>query len=111
MELTRILASAVALGALVSVGCSGTQSDSKEPKEVRKDSAVDPEVAKNLGKLSTTDRESAMKQAHCPVSDQPLGSMGVPITVTVEGKDVWLCCMECEADLKANPQKYLDKQN
>ncbi|MFW6170560.1 MAG: hypothetical protein ACODAD_08720 [Planctomycetota bacterium] len=62
-----------------------------------------------LSELSPADRELAEKQKVCPVSDQPLGSMGKPIKVTVEGQDVLLCCSACESQIKENPEKYLAK--
>ena len=45
----------------------------------------------------------------CPVTGKPLGSMGDPVTVTVEGMQVRLCCEGCEARLRKNPSKYLSK--
>lgn len=62
-----------------------------------------------LAELSPADRELAEKQKVCPVSDQPLGSMGTPIKVTVKGQDVLLCCSGCESQIKEDPDKYLAK--
>ena len=62
-----------------------------------------------LAKLSPADRELAEKQEVCPVSDQPLGSMGKPIKVTVKGQDVFLCCAGCKPQIEENPDKYLAK--
>jgi hypothetical protein len=45
----------------------------------------------------------------CPVTNKPLGSMGEPVTVTVDGRQVRLCCEGCEAPLRKNPAKYLSK--
>ena len=45
----------------------------------------------------------------CPVTGKPLGSMGAPVRVEVEGKAVWLCCSGCEAILRKAPSKYLGK--
>lgn len=66
-------------------------------------------IAENLAKLPDEDRAAAEEQKDCPVTDEPLGSMGVPRKVTVEGRDVFLCCEGCEEELKANPEKYLAK--
>jgi len=49
-----------------------------------------------LAKLSPEDRALAEKQKTCPVSGEPLGSMGVPYKLTVQGRDVLLCCPGCE---------------
>jgi hypothetical protein len=62
-----------------------------------------------LSQLSADDRALAEKQKVCPVSDQPLGSMGKPFKVTVNGQDVFLCCQGCEGEIKRNPEKYLAK--
>jgi Cu(I)/Ag(I) efflux system membrane fusion protein len=71
--------------------------------------AASADVAANLAKLSAEDRAAAEKQRVCPVSDEPLGSMGVPIKVDVSGKSVWICCDGCREDLLADPDKYLAK--
>lgn len=68
-------------------------------------------MAEGLAKLSPTDRASAEKQHFCPVSGKMLGTMGAPIKVTVEGREVWLCCSACEDPLRADPDKYLGKLN
>jgi hypothetical protein len=56
-----------------------------------------------------TDKELIEKQKTCPVSDQPLGSMGTPVKVVVKGRTVFLCCAGCKKKLLANPDKYLKK--
>ena len=43
------------------------------------------------------------------MSRQPLGSMGPPQKVSVNGQDVWICCGGCESTLKSDPDKYLSK--
>ena len=48
-------------------------------------SAEDPKIAEALAKLDPADQELAKKQKTCPVSGEPLGSMGTPVKVTVEG--------------------------
>jgi YHS domain-containing protein len=49
------------------------------------------------------------KQGVCPVSGEPLGSMGKPVKVTVKGQTVFLCCPSCEEDLRKEPDKFLAK--
>ncbi len=66
-------------------------------------------MAKGLAKLSEDDRALAEKQHVCPVSGDMLGVMGTPVKVSVQGQTVFLCCSECEADLKKDPEKYLAK--
>ena len=62
-----------------------------------------------LAELSPEDRALAEKQKTCPVSGQPLGAMGKPYKVTVQGREVFLCCPGCEAKIKENPEEYLAK--
>ncbi len=63
----------------------------------------------NLGKLPPADREAARQQALCPVTDKPLGSMGVPIKLDVEGRPVFVCCAGCTAVIQKDPQAILKK--
>ncbi len=62
-----------------------------------------------LATLSPADRELAEKQKVCPVSGEPLGSMGTPYKVTVKDREVFLCCAGCESRIKENPDQYLAK--
>lgn len=70
------------------------------------DQSADEMIQANLAALSAEDRALAMKQKICPVGG-PLGSMGVPIKVSVAGHDVFICCAHCEEPLKADPAKHL----
>jgi hypothetical protein len=63
----------------------------------------------NLAKLTAADQALAKRQKLCPVTELPLGSMGPPLKRTVEGETLFLCCPGCDATLKAEPKKYLDK--
>jgi hypothetical protein len=45
----------------------------------------------------------------CPVTKKPLGSMGPPVTIVIDGRTVMLCCESCEAAVRKNPAKYLGK--
>jgi hypothetical protein len=61
-------------------------------------------------KLSAEDEEQLIaKQKICPVTDEPLGSMGKPVRVVLEGRSVYLCCKGCEAELRRDPKTYLAK--
>lgn len=51
----------------------------------------------------------AENQRICPVTGQPLGSMGEPHKIRVHGRDVLLCCRGCEAQFMSDPDKYLAK--
>lgn len=62
-----------------------------------------------LTDFSPEDRQSAIKQHFCPVSDEMLGTMGAPLKTDVNGKAVWICCTGCKDKLVAEPDKYLAK--
>lgn len=67
------------------------------------------EVAKVLAELPPEDRAAAEKQRICPVTEEPLGSMGKPLKITHEGRDVFLCCKMCKDSFTEEPEKYLAK--
>ena len=68
------------------------------------------EIENAMSQLAPADRASAQRQAICPVTDEPLGSMGAPIKVrNVNGRDVFVCCAGCEDALREEPTKYLAK--
>lgn len=49
------------------------------------------------------------KQKICPVTGEPLGSMGAPVKVSVSGRAVFVCCKGCEKPLLRKPDEYLAK--
>lgn len=59
--------------------------------------------------LATADRAPAIRQRTCPVTGKPLGSMGVPPRVDMQGRVVYLCCDGCIPAIQANPSQYLAK--
>jgi len=74
-------------------------------------SADDPAIEEALSALSPEYRALARTQKVCPVTGQPLGSMGTPTQVKIEGRRIFLCCEGCESKLKEDPKKYLAKLN
>ncbi|MCB1210190.1 MAG: hypothetical protein KDK97_12725 [Verrucomicrobiales bacterium] len=42
----------------------------------------------------------------CVVSGEKLGSMGKPVVVMHEGKEIRLCCKSCIKEFKADPAKF-----
>ncbi len=44
---------------------------------------------------------------YCVISNEKLGEMGEPTSITVEGRVVKLCCASCEAAVREDPAKYL----
>ena len=79
-----------------------------EPK-TELDEAQSPEVIAALSELSDADRMLAESQRICPVTKLPLGSMGTPPKVDVNGQPIFICCMGCKDRLLNDPQKYLAK--
>jgi hypothetical protein len=61
------------------------------------------------GSLSAEDQRLASRQKTCPVTGEPLDSMGGPVRVEVAGRTVFVCCKACEKPLRKNPAKYLKK--
>lgn len=68
----------------------------------------DEEIAE-IKKLPAEDHELALAQAVCPVSDENLGSMDVPLKVSAEGRDFFICCKGCEKKVKSDPKGVLAK--
>ncbi len=46
------------------------------------------------------------RQRICPVTGKPLGSMGDPVAVDVNGQRLYVCCAGCVNTVKANPAKF-----
>lgn len=108
-----LLVSAVLLiPATVFVGCSGQNASQPAGGDQASEdwkAGLDEDVVTALSQLSDGDRTAALTQKVCPVSDKALGSMGKPPKVTVEGRDVFLCCDGCDEELRKDPSKYLAK--
>lgn len=68
-----------------------------------------PDEVANIKKLPADEYEAALKQAVCPVSDENLGAMDVPVKVTAEGRTIYLCCKGCEDAVAKDPKKYIAK--
>jgi uncharacterized protein (TIGR03000 family) len=61
-----------------------------------------------LAKLPAEDRKLAERQRYCPVqTDNPLGAMGPPVKVTIQGQPVFLCCKDCVEQARKDPDKTL----
>ena len=46
------------------------------------------------------------RQKICPVSGKPLGSMGDPVALDVNGQKLYVCCAGCVSAVKSNPTKF-----
>jgi multidrug efflux pump subunit AcrA (membrane-fusion protein) len=60
-----------------------------------------------LAKLAPADRRLAEEQGYCPVLNTRLGTMGVPVALTLQGQKVFLCCKGCVKKAKANEKATL----
>ncbi|MDZ4781353.1 MAG: hypothetical protein SGJ19_13960 [Planctomycetia bacterium] len=72
------------------------------------------EVTKAIKELPEAEQAAALAQKWCPVAamdghDNLLGSMGMPHKVTLDGKDVYLCCEGCVATAEKDPAATLGK--
>lgn len=71
-------------------------------------------LALGLGLAACTEKEAAdpaptdnaAVQTTCPISGEKLGSMGEPVVMSYEGKEVKLCCKSCIKKFEADPAKY-----
>jgi hypothetical protein len=73
------------------------------------DDAQSAEMIAALSDLSEEDRTLVEKQRICPVTDCPLGSMGTPPKVDLNGQPIFICCEGCRESLLDEPKKYLAK--
>jgi hypothetical protein len=68
------------------------------------------DISQAMAKLSDADRKLAEAQGRCVImTDSPLGSMGMPLKLMIEGKPVFICCEGCREDVLAKPQEALSK--
>jgi hypothetical protein len=111
------LASLAALiaGTTTFLGCSKQADDqqpaAESPASVAKMSAaeLDPDVKEAIAGLSEEDQKLVLAQKVCPVTKEPLGSMGEPIKITVEGRHLFVCCAGCEEQARENFDAYYAK--
>ena len=69
----------------------------------------DYKITAALDKLPPADRALAMSQKFCPIAEEPLGSMGVPIKVMINGTPIFVCCSGCDKAALKNPEETLRK--
>jgi hypothetical protein len=68
-----------------------------------------PPTAPGSSSQPDADRLLAERQRLCPVTGEPLDSMGGPVKVVVDGRTVFVCCKSCEKPLRAKAAQYLQK--
>ena len=80
-----------------------------KPSSAPLSEAAKEAAKKNIAKLPAEDQAAALAQKNCPITGAPLGSMGVPIKITLKGQTVFLCCSGCIAKAKKDPDGTLKK--
>lgn len=101
-----------AAGSIYFGGSGGSSVGGSSVTTVRPSTPDDEEakIASALAKLPAADRKLAEAQRFCAVLEESrLGSMGVPIQVTLEGQTVFLCCAGCKSHALSNLQQTLKK--
>jgi hypothetical protein len=107
-----LIVAILGLGLVALGGCAETKkADKGSPAATDSAASADTAVTEAMAQLSPEDRAVAEAQKICPVSDEPLGSMGTPIKHTIAGRDtaVFICCEGCGDSLDKDPDKYLAK--
>ncbi len=64
-------------------------------------------IEADLARLNAADQRLARAQKLCPMTGEPLGSMGVPVKIVLRGRPVFLCCKGCVEDAEKDPAKTL----
>lgn len=93
----------VALMTMLSVGCASSRGRGCHQGgcKVSSTGSVPPRRTETASALQGKGQQT------CPVTGEPLGSMGDPIPVTVQGRTIQVCCQGCVAAVQKNPEKYL----
>ena len=79
------------------------------PGNARAVQQVSQRPAVSVTTATAADVPAIRAQGVCPVIDEPLGEMGAPIKVTVNGRAMFVCCQGCVSEVvenfEANAQK------
>jgi Cu(I)/Ag(I) efflux system membrane fusion protein len=87
----------------------GTSPPSRKPPAGPASTKAD-RIRASLAKLSPDDRKLAELQKECPINEgNPLGSMGVPVRVMLDGQVGFVCCEGCLEEALANASETLKK--
>jgi len=83
------------------------KAEPKTPEELAKEEKLKKIYDRHISKLPEAEAALARKQRICPVMEKPLGSMGTPIKVEVQGRMVYICCEGCREELLEKPEESL----
>lgn len=91
--------------------CSGCQDEAVEHgKETLAKITKLKKATAAIAKLPVADQLLAEAQLLCPIEEgSRLGSMGTPVTLMLDGKQVFLCCQGCEDAARENIKSTLAK--
>ena len=104
-----LLAFLALTGPLILAGCTDTTTDKQAKGSAPAPDGADAKIQAQLEKLDPEDRKLAEAQKWCAVeTDNPLGEMGKPVKLMVNGQPVFLCCMSCKKKAEANADKTLE---
>ena len=115
-SLNRFSFVALMLAANAMVGCESNPppgpvaaSPNAESSSPDEQGESDPAaIAEAFAQLSPEDRLLAESQKYCAVAiESPLGSMGTPLKIEVNGEPVFLCCAGCKGKALRNPEETL----
>ena len=113
MRFRDVLTQAGGLAAVAGgIGCVGTVAVPTGAPKTAPTAAVahsDPADRSGLDKLAPENRKLAEAQKTCPVSGEPLGSMGAPVKVTLNGTPAFVCCKSCVGRAESQPAETLKK--
>jgi hypothetical protein len=96
-------------------GCTGGTDKTPAPKTqkptaaTKTETSADDDIKAERAKLSPDVRELVEAQEWCPVSDDRLGSMGLPIKLMIKDKPVFICCDGCKKKAETDAEKTLAK--
>ena len=65
----------------------------------------DAKIVAAFAQLSPADRKLAASQTWCPVLRDRLGSMGVPIKLSLGGRSLFVCCPTCREEAESRPEE------
>jgi Cu(I)/Ag(I) efflux system membrane fusion protein len=80
---------------------------SGKPQPPPQMSEAEKTIKANLAKLIVADRIVAERQKLCPVTMKPLGAMGPPTKLVIEGEPVLFCCDACHPETPAEKAEML----
>ncbi|MGN6546160.1 MAG: efflux RND transporter periplasmic adaptor subunit, partial [Aureliella sp.] len=83
--------------------------EAKEPALDFATSRLTSEQLAQIAKLPPDDQTLAKQQVLCPVTKEPLGSMGKPLKVSIDGDSVFVCCKGCVKAAEANAAETLEQ--